>query len=192
MCSVVSDSLRPHGLQLTRLPCPWNFPGKITGVGCHFLFQGIFLTQGSNPHLWHLLHWQTNFFLPTVSPGTPVANMKGQLHMAPPLDLLLNFSIRLKLLWVSLVAQPVKNPSAVQENWVQSVCREKPLEKEMATPSSIPGEFLRQRSLAGYGSWSCKRWTWLSNWTTATTKTALRNADYYFLKSRCSINEVNK
>ena len=33
--------------------CPWNSPGKNTGVGCHFLLQGIFLTQGSNPHLLH-------------------------------------------------------------------------------------------------------------------------------------------
>ena len=32
---------------------PWDFPGKSTGVGCHFLFQGIFLTQGSNPGLPH-------------------------------------------------------------------------------------------------------------------------------------------
>ena len=44
--SVVSDSLRPHGLQPTRLHCPWNFPGKNTGAGCHFLLQGIFPTQG--------------------------------------------------------------------------------------------------------------------------------------------------
>ena len=34
------DSLRPHGLQPTRLLCPWDFPGKNTGVGCHFLLQG--------------------------------------------------------------------------------------------------------------------------------------------------------
>ena len=34
-CSVVSDSLRPHGLQPTRLLHPWDFPGKSTGVGCH-------------------------------------------------------------------------------------------------------------------------------------------------------------
>ena len=40
--SVVSDSLQPHGLQPTRLLCPWDFPGKNTGVGCHFLLQGIF------------------------------------------------------------------------------------------------------------------------------------------------------
>ena len=37
--SVVSDSHRPHGLQPTRLLCPWDFPGKSNGVGCHFLLQ---------------------------------------------------------------------------------------------------------------------------------------------------------
>ena len=36
-CLVVSASLWPHGLQPTRLLHPWNFPGKSTGVGCHFL-----------------------------------------------------------------------------------------------------------------------------------------------------------
>jgi len=60
--SVVSDSLRPHGLWFTRLLCPWNFPSKNTGVDCHFLFQGIFLTQGSNPYLLHLLNRQADFF----------------------------------------------------------------------------------------------------------------------------------
>ena len=58
VCSVVSDTLRPQGLQLARLLCPWNFPGKNTGVGCYFLLQGIFPTQGSNPHLLRLLQWQ--------------------------------------------------------------------------------------------------------------------------------------
>ena len=37
--SVMSDSVRPHRQQPTRLPCPWDSPGKNTGVGCHFLFQ---------------------------------------------------------------------------------------------------------------------------------------------------------
>ena len=37
----MSDSVRPHGLQPTRLLCPWNSPGKNTGVGCHFLLQKI-------------------------------------------------------------------------------------------------------------------------------------------------------
>ena len=36
---VVSDSVRPHRWQPTRFPCPWDSPGKSTGVGCHFLLQ---------------------------------------------------------------------------------------------------------------------------------------------------------
>ena len=39
VASVVSDSVRPHGRQPTRLPRPWDSPGKNTGVGCHFLLQ---------------------------------------------------------------------------------------------------------------------------------------------------------
>ena len=50
---VVSHSLRPRGLQPTRLLRPWDSPGKNTGVGCHFLLQGTFLTQGLNPGLLH-------------------------------------------------------------------------------------------------------------------------------------------
>ena len=42
----MSDSLQPHGPWPARLLCPWDSPGKNTGVGCHFLLQGIFLTQG--------------------------------------------------------------------------------------------------------------------------------------------------
>ena len=77
----MSDSLRPHGLQPTWLLCPWNFPGKSTGVGCHFLLQGISPTQGSNlglPHcrqmLYHLSHQGSPRILEWVlfpSPGGP-------------------------------------------------------------------------------------------------------------------------
>ena len=38
-----------HGLWPTRLPCPWDSPGKNTGVGCHALLQGISLTLGIKP-----------------------------------------------------------------------------------------------------------------------------------------------
>ena len=51
--SVVPESLWPHGLQPSRLLCPWDFPGKDTGVGCHFFLQGIFPIQGSNLGLLH-------------------------------------------------------------------------------------------------------------------------------------------
>ena len=53
---IVSDSLEPRGLQTSRLLCPWNFPGKNTGVGCNALLQGIFPTKGSNQHLLQVPH----------------------------------------------------------------------------------------------------------------------------------------
>ena len=60
--------LRPQGLQLTRILCPWDFPCKNTGVCCHFLLLGIFLTQRLNP--W-LLHWEADF-LPLTHQDNPV------------------------------------------------------------------------------------------------------------------------
>ena len=52
------------------LLCPWDSPGKNTGVGCRALLQGIFPTQGSNPRLLCLLHWQEGS-LSLVPPGQP-------------------------------------------------------------------------------------------------------------------------
>ena len=40
-----SLTLQPYGLEPARLLCPWDSPGKNTGMGCHALLQGIFLTQ---------------------------------------------------------------------------------------------------------------------------------------------------
>ena len=52
LCAALCD---PHGLQPTRLLCPWDSPGKNTGVGCHALLQGIFPTQGWNLRLLCLM-----------------------------------------------------------------------------------------------------------------------------------------
>ena len=46
-------TLWSHGLYPAKLLCPWDFPGKNIGVGCHFFLQGIFSTQGSYPCLPH-------------------------------------------------------------------------------------------------------------------------------------------
>ena len=54
-----------------QVPMSMDSPGKNPGVGCHFLLQGIFPTQGLNPGLLHLLHWQVSS-LPLVSPEKPV------------------------------------------------------------------------------------------------------------------------
>ena len=87
----MSHSSQSHGLWPTRPLCPWDFPGKKTGVDCHFLLQGIFPTQELNPHLLHQVNSQQGS-LPTYEVGTIV---KYNLHtrkvrhrqvMSPPQD----------------------------------------------------------------------------------------------------------
>ena len=68
--TVMFESVPSHGLQPTRLLCPRDSPGKNTGAGCHALLQGIFPTQGLNPRLLCLLHWQA-CSLAQVSLGKP-------------------------------------------------------------------------------------------------------------------------
>ena len=58
--------------------CQWGSPGRNTGVGYHALLQGIFLTQGLNPCLLHLLHWQVNSLL--LAPPRKNIEMK-KLHI---------------------------------------------------------------------------------------------------------------
>ena len=64
-----TNSLGTYGLQPAGLLHLWNSPGKNTGVGCHFLIQGIFPIQRLNPDLlhgrwilYHLSHWETSYY----------------------------------------------------------------------------------------------------------------------------------
>ena len=70
--------LRPHGVHPARLLCPWDFPGKDTGVGCHVLLQGISQTQGSDPRL---LRWQAGS-LPLVLPQKPTYSSRKHKNAA--------------------------------------------------------------------------------------------------------------
>ena len=92
----------------TRLLCPWDSPGKNTGVGCCFLLQGIFPTW----YMWFIRRWLRE---------TWVRKKK--------------WSIEGKA--ASLVDQMVNNLPAMQETRVRSLGREDPQEEEMATHSSI-------------------------------------------------------
>ena len=67
------------GLWPARLLCPWDSPGKNTGVGCRALLQGIFPTQGSNPRLLCFLHWQVGS-LPIAQPRKPQRNNRKRLN----------------------------------------------------------------------------------------------------------------
>ena len=115
-CLVGSDYLRSHGLQPTRLLCPWNSPGKNTGVGSYSLFQEIFPTQESNLDLLHCR--QILYHLS---------------HQGSPFPA----KFRVSSCRTFLVAQMVKCLPTMWETRVQSLGREALWEKEMATHSSI-------------------------------------------------------
>ena len=83
-CLEMPTSMGWLGVLITKVNkflCPWDFPGKNTGVGCHFLLQGIFLTQGLNPCLFHLPHWQVSS-LPLAQPRKPPQRSSCQLIMS--------------------------------------------------------------------------------------------------------------
>ena len=64
-----------------QAPLSMGFSRKNTGVGCHFLLQGIFLTQGLNLHLLHLLHWQADstspIFTLSITLNTDIGTCPG-------------------------------------------------------------------------------------------------------------------
>ena len=72
--------LWPYGLSPARPLCPWNSPGKNTGVGCHSLLQGIFPTQESNPGLLHCR--QILYCQPARKPGS--SHARDQTHVSCP------------------------------------------------------------------------------------------------------------
>ena len=120
---VLSDSWWLHGLQPSRLLCPWNSPGKNTGAGCHFLLQGIFPTQGSNQGLPHCRH--TLYQLSHQGSFIMEKNIKN------------NVWVCIYITGAFLVASAAKNLPAIQETQVWSLGQEDPLEEGMATHSSI-------------------------------------------------------
>ena len=150
----------PHGLWHTELLCLWDFPSKITGVCCISFSKGF-----SRPKDWTRVSvspaLQVNF-LPLshqgsmsqgsfIEPTSPQPPWKDSIscHLVPLLGLAVNLSISsLGLLGrlltafepfylVFLVAQTVKSLPATQETRVWSLGQEDPLEKGMATHSSI-------------------------------------------------------
>ena len=107
----VSDSLQPHGLQPTVFLCPWDSPGKNTGVGCHFLLQGIFPTQELNTCLMRFLHWQPNSLPPPGKPSNGTRQKKAQITRPERRDQCLAIQ---RLPWVARVASGVAEPVKFQ------------------------------------------------------------------------------
>ena len=70
----MSNSVQRYGLY--QLLCPWDSPGKNTGVGCCALLQGIFLTRGLNPRL---------LSLPALAGGLLTTSATREAHLWVPL-----------------------------------------------------------------------------------------------------------
>ena len=109
--------LRPQGLGPSRLLCPWDFPAKNTGLGCHFLLQGIFPTERLNSSVC-ISRTAGRFF---CHGGSPLYEY-----------ILLFFNPFSRL----PVAQTITRLPPMRKTRLQSPGREDPLEKEMATHSS--------------------------------------------------------
>ena len=105
--SVMVNSLQPLGLQPSRLLCPWNSPGKNTGVGCQFLLQGIFQILGS---------------------GRSSSNVRYP-HSIPGLGRYTSRSVRISVMfipnwWLSLLYQDyfLKKSLSLPWLWKPSIC----------------------------------------------------------------------
>ena len=137
---------------------PWNFPGHNTGVGLHFLLQGIFLTQGSNLHLLPLLHWQGDSL-----PLFPCGYLLGLLLIA-------GFA------GGSVVKNPPANAGDIEDLGLISGSGRSPgVGNWQPIPVFLVGKSHGQRSLVGSSPCGCKSWVWLSTCTFVTHCSEGRN-----------------
>ena len=113
-CSVMSDSLRPHGLY-----GPWNSQGQNTGVGSLCLLQGIFPTQGWNPGLPHCrqILYQLSHLI--VCHGYKKWKMAAQMP-----SVFHPCSVKMVLLGTSLVIQWLRLHLPMQGVWIWSLVGE--------------------------------------------------------------------
>ena len=109
----MSDSVWPHRRQPTRLPCPWDSPGKNTGVGCHFLLSWMKVKSESE----------------VAQSGPTLSDPMDCSLPAPPS---MGFFQARVLEWDTIAS------CLMQETRVKSLAGEDPLEKGMTTHSSIP------------------------------------------------------
>ena len=163
-----------------KLPCPRDSPDKNTGVGCHFLLQGIFLTQGLNLHFRKLLHCRRILYrlrhqcvCVSRSVVSDSATPWTVAHQAP-----LSTGFSRQEYWSGLLfpspgdlpdpgTEPVSYISCIAGGFFTTEPPGKPKyitssqlmpwrRKWQPTPVFLPGEFYGQRSLVGYSPWGCK------------------------------------
>ena len=156
----MSNSVWPHRRQPTRLPRPWDSPGKNTGVGCHFLLQCMKVKREREVSQSCLT------FSDLMDCSPPGSSIHG-IFQARVLEWgAIAFSIEYTCIYIVSIIQFIvlpwwlrwsKNQPAMQETWAQSLGQEDPLEKRwLPTSVFLPGEFYGRKSLAGYSPWGSK------------------------------------
>ena len=144
----MSNSLRLCGLYPARLLCPWDFPGKNTGMGCHALLQRIFPTQGSDPHLSPAL--VGGFFITSSSWEVPFSLF---ILSRPSKDWVMPIHVTEGSVVKNLSAS-VEEASSIPGSG-RSLGGGTPVEQP--TPVFLPEESHGQRSLADYSPWDRKQ-----------------------------------
>ena len=134
-CSVVSNSLKPFGLQPSKHFCPWNFPGKNTGVGCHFL------------HLrFHFIELTSAFPLPELF-GACYTLQSRSSKLIPIFSNVFTLGLPRQLSGKESTCQCRRHRRRGFDLWVGKI----PWRKAwLPTPVFLPGKLHGQRSLAGY------------------------------------------
>ena len=130
----MSDSVRPHRRQPTRLPHPWDSPGKNTGVGCHFLRQCMKVKSES----------EVAQSCPTLSDAMDCSLPGSSVHGIFQARVLELGAIALKQNPACQCRRHKRhgfNPQVGKISWRR---------KWQPTPVFMPGESHGQRSLAGY------------------------------------------
>ena len=158
---VVSDSLWPHGLKPARLLYPWDFPGKNTGVGCHFLLQF---------YIGQCIYINTTLSIRPTLPYPSLAFLRRKLvalsSFPLPCTLGIDISQGLDKLFsgkceINYWPRPTWGLPGGSEG-KESACNvEDPDSIPWRTewppiPVFLPGEFHEQRSLESYSPWGCK------------------------------------
>ena len=120
---------------------PWDFLGKNTGVGCHFLFQGIFLTQGQNPCILHLPALVCGFFITSTIWEAHMhiyiyIHTHTQAHTHTYMEMILNFHYAIYFLFYSILLHKmlIKTP---KNDFMYSL-KEYTIQCSKSNPHNIP------------------------------------------------------
>ena len=155
--SVVSDSLQPHGLQPTRLLHPWDFPGKSTGVSCHWLLHGLGVFLLKNIIAW-TPGFLSSFYIQL--PWTLKSLLQHHSSKASILRRSAFFTVQLSHPYMTTGKTIALTRLTLSAKWCLCFLIHKLSlswrRQWQPTPVLLPGKSHGRRSLVGCSPWGCK------------------------------------